>query len=425
MEENQCFYCNSPAKYYCTCVLPRVNFCLTHRDTHEMTEAPHTISLYPSTNLIPNPQCRLKLVNKILQVKKIAENQINSVLENTKERVSFIEHQSALALQKLHKFIGFCSSIIADISEIRHIHSKPIYNPIESILLSTSAHDLIEKITAPTIKFSPVNRAPSYTPSNISHLLYNYSDLSIESAGLHTLMIYPVTKLLTNATLDPTSRFLNIGNKKLLVTGGIEEGSRSRNNAFIIDIATESVKELKCFNKARKWHSMAWIDGYPAILAGNNNEETINSVESLQNNRWQEISPINIPRESFTSVTIHKEVWVIGGIYRNTLDSLERYKDGAWTVARVRLPIPLSSVGVCALENRLVLFGGLTKGKKAVNNSYCLDTENQEIMLIPSSNSYGSFPYSMIVVEADKVSGLERVEKEYRTFSLSLENIIY
>ena len=149
------------------------------------------------------------------------------------------------------------------------------------------------------------------------------------------------------------------------------------NSAYIVEVDTGNIIELFPMNTSRKWHSMTWINGFPAVIGGNDGEKSIESVEIYKNDRWEQNSPINIARDTCTSICSQSEVWIIGGINKSTLDSLERYKEGVWKVVDIRLPMPLAYVGLCFLEDYLLLFGGKTRGSKAVDSVYCFDIEQK------------------------------------------------
>ena len=106
---------------------------------------------------------------------------------------------------------------------------------------------------------------------------------------------------------------------------------------------------------------MAWIDGNPAVVGGKTMNNDTQSVEILKASKWIEDSPINVPRNSHISVTISQGVWTLGGLFNKMrLVSIENYKNHAWSVVVLVLPIPWSDILACSLGNNLLLLGGKT-----------------------------------------------------------------
>ena len=128
----------------------------------------------------------------------------------------------------------------------------------------------------------------------------------------------------------------------------------------MFDIITETAMALPSLMNARDWHAMAWIDGNPAVIGGQNRKTALNSVEVFRNNEWIGIAPLNIPRASSTAITIQNITWVVGGYNVELLNSIEKYQEQRWVIVEIALPIPLNCPGVCGLGNNLQIFGGRT-----------------------------------------------------------------
>ena len=125
---------------------------------------------------------------------------------------------------------------------------------------------------------------------------------------------------------------------------------------------------------------MAWIEGSPAVIGGQSMNKDISSVEVLKAGEWIEVSPINIPRDSHVSVTIPQGVWTMGGLLnKKRLNSIEKYENKAWSVINLVLPMPWSDIGVCSLENNLLLFGGKTPNNIITDMVIYINTETLSI----------------------------------------------
>ena len=119
-----------------------------------------------------------------------------------------------------------------------------------------------------------------------------------------------------------SSRFLNIGNQRLLFTGGGISRDDWYNHCFVLDAITEEIAEYSLLQNARMWHSMAWIEGNPAVIGGDSMNKGIASVEVLIAGKWVEGSPINLPRSSHVSLNTSQAVLTMGGLCKNKYTAL-------------------------------------------------------------------------------------------------------
>ena len=54
------------------------------------------------------------------------------------------------------------------------------------------------------------------------------------------------------------------------------------NSAYIVEVDTGNIIELLPMNTSRKWHPIAWINGFPAVIGGNDGKKSIDCVEIKQ-----------------------------------------------------------------------------------------------------------------------------------------------
>ena len=422
MELVPCVICSKQSKYYCTCKTPHINFCGIHLADHEYSPGHHRISLlYPNT-LPVNASTKLQLLDKLNEVSSSSKLQITKLLYSCSEAILTIEAHTAHAIENLQKFILLCNRIADSIQSMETIERKLMYSPLESALLSNDSSNFIENITGPVISYSETN-LPQYSPSLFPHFFYNYTDLSLGHSKVNTINIYP-----DNATISvgPKTAFrcLNIGNRKILITGGEIQEKLPGNVACIVEINTWNATELAPMKNSRMFHSMTWINGFPAVIGGHDGNGTINSVEIYKNTGWEENSQINIARHSFTSICSDRVVWIIGGLDQSYLDSLERYKKGAWQVVGIKLPRPLAAVGLCFLEDYLVLFGGITEGNKVTNNTHLFDTQTRFIKEVQNLVVSTSFAFSSVFVGERKIHALGKVNNETVASMIEIDKIL-
>ena len=399
MDRVRCYYCNDPARYYCTCVTPNISFCRNHQIVHEGSIGDHKIILYKQESVKVNPKTKQELIQKIFQVQSDAREKTKEMLNDLSKEIIRIQEKSKCSLENLNMFIKTCDGVIQEIYSIDEIPYKNIPSPLEFILLSDDISSLITKIAPPNITYS--NSLPYYTPSIFPHFLYNHSDLSIDFPSEKVIYSHPALKEISNKRLHWASRFLNIGNQRLLFTGGKISEDIQSNYCFILDVSTEEITECPPLQNARIWHSMAWVGGNPAVIGGNSISKEIESVEVLTAGKWVELSPINIPRSAHTSLNTQQEVWTIGGFRNeNILDSIEKYQNNAWSIINLRLPTPLGNIGMCSLENNLLLFGGYNYDN--VDSSIYINNKTLSISNLNRIQNPLRFTYNSLLVGDSK-----------------------
>ena len=170
------------------------------------------------------------------------------------------------------------------------------------ILLSTDASDVISKIRAPVVAFNQKDGLPLYSPSVFPHFIYNLSDLSLHIPENGKITLYPAQKDKIYPSIIESMRFLNIGNKLVLCTGGENEDETPTKVSFIINTENQGITELSCLNYPRKYRSMSWLDRCPAVIGGDDGKNKMQSVEIFQNEKWIKMKMINIPRRSPTAL---------------------------------------------------------------------------------------------------------------------------
>ena len=227
-----------------------------------------------------------------------------------------------------------------------------------------------------------------------------------------SINIRPQLNYISEERLCVSQRFLNIGGQRLLFTGGDVSNNILRTQCFLLDAITEEIIEYPALSIGRKWHSMAWIDGNPAVVGGKTMNNDTQSVEILKASKWIEDSPINVPRNSHISVTISQGVWTLGGLFNKMrLVSIENYKNHAWSVVVLVLPIPWSDILACSLGNNLLLLGGKTTSNIVTDMVIYISTDVFSITQLAPLKTPASFQYNSYMIESGLISSAGRNSK--------------
>ena len=303
METPICKYCCvNVARYYCTCASPPINFCKVHQESHEASPGDHIFIPYQTELFEPNAQVKNTLIHHISQVICEAKQKSEELINNLHLILTSTQERYASVLRKLNHFVNACNKTIKEIEVIQTISKKIIYCPLEMILLSTDASDVISKIRAPVVAFNQKDGLPLYSPSVFPHFIYNLSDLSLHIPENGKITLYPAQKDKIYPSIIESMRFLNIGNKLVLCTGGENEDETPTKVSFIINTENQGITELSCLNYPRKYRSMSWLDRCPAVIGGDDGKNKMQSVEIFQNEKWIKMKMINIPRRSPTAL---------------------------------------------------------------------------------------------------------------------------
>ena len=404
MDISKCKFCSNPARYYCICVSPSIDFCRDHLDIHENSSGNHKIKLHKAKALTPNPLVKSALIERISQVRHEAKEKAEQLLTSLNLLILRMQENYDFVLEKLNHFVNVCDSVIEEIDLIQSVSEKLVLCPLELLLTSSDASEVIAKIKSPVISFNKENGLPRYTPSVFPYFLYNFSDLSIHTPEDQKINVYPSKKEINHALISSRMRILNIGNKRILCTGGDPGDEAITSRCFVLNVESEEISEFPCLKYPRRSHSMTWIDRNPAVIGGFDNLKQMSSVEMFKNDKWIDMPPINIARSIHSSVCTQQHVWVIGGSHGDKyLDSIEKYERDSWSILKLKLAIPASFIGACSLENNLILFGGLISEDCRINNTFLIDIACHRITeLIPIHNSM-YFRFNSSIVDSEHI----------------------
>ena len=139
------------------------------------------------------------------------------------------------------------------------------------------------------------------------------------------------------------------------------------------------------FNERRNHFSLR-VNEYIYVCGGiDNNSNHLNSCEkySLQYEKWNKCSPLNIERSHLSLCNVNnKYIYAIGGENKKNgfLDSIEKYSilGDSWECMKIKLPYKLECVGCITSNNKeIVIFGGYCpqKIKRETIIKYNIDTQ--------------------------------------------------
>ena len=138
-------------------------------------------------------------------------------------------------------------------------------------------------------------------------------------------------------------------------------------------------------NERRNHFSIRINDNIYVCGGIDNNSNHLKSCEkySIQNERWNKCSPLNIERSHLSLCNVNnKYIYAIGGENKKNgfLDSIEKYSilGDTWELMKIKLPYKLECVGCISSSNKeIIIFGGYSpqKIKRETIIKYNIDTQ--------------------------------------------------
>lgn len=94
---------------------------------------------------------------------------------------------------------------------------------------------------------------------------------------------------------------------------------------------------------------------------------------------WQPVGALGTPRDDFGTVTVDGAIWVLGGMTGdrgNRLTSIEVHdpETGTWSTLDIEMPVGLASFEAVAVDDRILVFGGLDEKSRPTDFAAALDT---------------------------------------------------
>lgn len=266
-------------------------------------------------------------------------------------------------VSEMQDFIKICKDFKIRVLSIETIAKKEFYNQFESILLGQS-NKIFKSIEGPVLALPSFEI--SITPSLFPDILNHYNEIGFISDA--TLYYSEGKKQFQSKLLKDSSRMLYLNKEKLLITGGVSD-----RKVYIFNIISNALQEINCLTEPRHAHTMAWVNGYPAVISGAKNSGITCSVEILRNGKWDRISDINIGRTYLSSCNYAEKTFLIGGKnWKGTHEEkIEMWEKNTWKELEILAPGLLRLCGANWTGTKLMIFGGIMiVNEKASKSSY-------------------------------------------------------
>ena len=174
--------------------------------------------------------------------------------------------------------------------------------------------------------------------------------------------------------------------------------------AYVFDIEKLTLEHYPVMEIGRKNHAMAWIDGRPAVLGGEDSRrKTIKGVEVLEFNRWVKKPSMIEKRSGHTACTTQKLTFVVGG---NNSRTVEVFDNKVWSMLNIEFPSPRSYPAIFNNGN-LIFFVGNNGGIAYYNYSlmqsqHCPIDDNWDMDCSHSTIRYGGSAYKIFGVDCEE-----------------------
>lgn len=381
----KCSYCLNDAEYSCKCTYNLSYMCSKHLENHYKIKGNHEMNQIRVKNILINYEMKENLVDRIQLLKVKAKLDLSETISHTNNAITKISNDLRKFTKYMRGFMKSCDDTINYIEELHgKVHEKEFYSPLESILIKQES-EILNTIHGPEINLSPFNqKIIECTPSSFPHCLFQYCSKALSFSSKKEIIYKDdksETKITTN--FDWAGRLFTLGRDLAIFTGG-EPASNSVN---VINLKSQIVYSLSPMQQKRKWHAMAWIDGYPAVIGGHDEVKCLDVVEVYKNGDWEKYPPLTSKKDSCSAISCLSKVYVFGGhiSYGDSskrLEGIERYENGSWDVLFVKLFSSMTSLGLFASGTYIIIFGGIGDNKIYLEDYSVLDEKNLYISKI-------------------------------------------
>ena len=264
----------------------------------------------------------------------------------------------------------------------------PAKSPISLNLLTTTG--FASSVNSQTNLFTQSNQSLFSNSIQSSQALnesynpdYTFISLSTTSKAIFLDNLTKARREIDNSCVKSSSRALMTENG-LIITGG----STFPYQAYLID-KQYNITALISMWQPRFWHSMGFIDGYPAVFVGAESSYPmsifLDSVEVYKDNSWIKYPNTNIKRASCSVSWYGKYTYIIGGIIldRNqkiVTGIIEKWDGSSWIILNVKLIQPAISPGcICIDDHSIFIFGGGKCGNAFSNEIFKIDLDHDTV----------------------------------------------
>lgn len=178
-------------------------------------------------------------------------------------------------------------------------------------------------------------------------------------------------KTINIPTLQQASRLL-VTESGIMVTGG-----KNMPYQVILITANSEIVNLVSMWNPRYWHSMGYIDGYPAVAVGaishSPTKVFLNSVEVYKDKAWVKYPDTILKRASAAMAWHGNFSYIVSGVITDgnglvRICDIEKWNGNEWALLGVKTNLGLISPGcVCLSDDRILIVGGETEKNTYVN----------------------------------------------------------
>lgn len=401
--EVKCFECTTNSIYICDSCPTIEEFCYNHVSEHLQKTRDHTILFINSNFYKVNFASKSAILQKLKQILQTTETLRDNYLQKSLYQIEQLKKTIKLTLADFDDILQICFEHIKEVTTRKYIKIQKHISHLDYALCSVDANFLLSQITTPSL--SQIENMIEFIPSNFMYVFNNYKTISLcHKPDGSTLMTTPQTIVFKDQDFKQSSRSLQISYSEIMFTGG---SGASSHTAKIYNAYTRASECLASLNIGRRFHAMTFIDGFPAVLGGSV-EETITgnlaykqlkSVEIFKDNVWQCLPDMNLERSCISAVYTGKITWAIGGFDNSTLNSIEKFEKGAWSLLKVTLPFSVRSSLTYALGNNILIIGGKISGGEDSSEVLYFNPNSQKITKVRSLQIQNNFPENCFYLE--------------------------
>ena len=135
---------------------------------------------------------------------------------------------------------------------------------------------------------------------------------------------------------------------------------------------------------------------------GGMNQDYLDSVEKFDGQKWTMASSLNHPRADCSCCSVKDSIFVFGGY--SLSDFIEKFDGFTWHVLKISLPTTLRRIGSFCCEDSLFLVGGnsmMFRTNASCRNVYKVDLEKEDLREINGLSVADSFdsPGGVVISE--------------------------
>ena len=328
-------------------------------------------------------------------------------MNHTEKLIFNIQAQAKDVIDNLQSFIKDCEKKVIEIQSTMSISVNSHCNPLGKALISSSPQCFLDTLIGSDIVIRDIEKLFMYIPSPLDHSINNFASFTAGFSASDSIYIYPSKKVIKNDCFTWASRILPVDFDILLITGGYTNKT-VQNRCFTLNINTGCLSDAPAMKIPRERHALTWFNGFPCVIGGSDGNKSINNAEILVGVQWVNISPLNIPRNSFTAINHKGIIWCFGGKSQGTnsisiLDTIEKFENNCWKVLNLKLNQPCDSLGALSLENQILLYGGGDADDAELTDVYTINTDYDSIFRVGSLRKPAFVTQNPLFITSEKL----------------------